>query len=837
MSQLMSRWLDWVSLHPLNVLTAIFFVTLLAAFYGVKSFSINASFDGLIIPSEDNRWYTDNEAYKKAFPAYQSNTIVAVSAVSAKEAYLAGKKLNEAFAASGLFTEVFAPQYDSFFDTHALYNAPTEGVKRLSEETLAQLPYYRYLDANPDVEYLLGFYARQLIKDSELGLLSEQSRHYLDTLIQALQGDDQVNLGFLAPLYPRDSMPVHYQLIFIKTDQTLNQQLPNAEIISNLQTIFQAQNFASSVRVSLTGEIPLSHEEMLAATEGVELAGIISLVILLLALIIGLRYKELIAGVFLMLGIGIVLTIAVGTFVVGDFNTLSLIFLVMFFGLSVDFAVHFCLSWLDEGRSSASAFSSIGSALFLCTLSTCIAFLSFLPTDYLGLAQLGIVSAIGMSIAFLLTVTFLPAWLSLFHQKTGRTPLNLSALSFDFTKPKALLVLSAAFVFVVFSLIIGRGATFDYSVLAMQDKKAEAVSTLIELQQAQQFNDYSIAVMVDDSHDLKTLIADLLVLDEVASVIQPEAIIPPFQQLKALHLEPVRQALSEASSEIKSLVIQPMSLEAFTLLTARLKPQFFDEDQPLFEALAAAQSPPAANTVLDQSALRGIKQDINKLHTLFFAEPFTLQDLPEGMQARFFTKLGQTLLQVLPAKDLHNREAMTAFIEAVQAVAPNVSGRSVVEWGVGQTVSDAFVEATLYSFGAIFILLVLAFRSLLWPILALLPIALTALFIFMVVSLTSMSLNMANILVVPLIVGLGVDTSLHVIHRYRQRLAGQSDKLSSTHRAVLISALTTLGTFFSLSFSPHLGAASIGMLLSLSIAFLVLVTFLVLPALFSLMSK
>ena len=159
------------------------------------------------------------------------------------------------------------------------------------------------------------------------------------------------------------------------------------------------------------------------------------------------------------------------------------------------------------------------------------------------------------------------------------------------------------------------------------------------------------------------------------------------------------------------------------------------------------------------------------------------------------------------------------------------AGRTVVEWGVGGVVVEAFAHAAAIALAGIALVLAVYFRGLLLPALVLVPIALSMLITAAVMQLTGITLNMANILVVPLIVGLGVDTGIHVVDRWRQSDDLTALAASSTPRAVLISGLTTLGTFASLSLSPHGGAASIGLLLTIAIGTMLVVTFGLLPAL------
>jgi predicted RND superfamily exporter protein len=186
---------------------------------------------------------------------------------------------------------------------------------------------------------------------------------------------------------------------------------------------------------------------------------------------------------------------------------------------------------------------------------------------------------------------------------------------------------------------------------------------------------------------------------------------------------------------------------------------------------------------------------------------------------------------VNPATQLNDRQATDAFIAEVSTTAPNAAGRSVVEWGVGAVVIESFQQATSTAFGSIFLLLLVYFRGWKFPLLVLTPIAMTVVLTFAVCVLLGISLNMANILMVPLILGLGVDTGIHIVHRHRQAQSGVEAMDPAIRRAVMISGLTTVGTFCSLSLSPHQGAASIGLLLTVAIGLLLIISLVLMPIL------
>ena len=166
--------------------------------------------------------------------------------------------------------------------------------------------------------------------------------------------------------------------------------------------------------MALTGEIALAHEEMSAALGGVELAGMMSLLFVALILHLGLRSLRILLAIAAMLVMGVCLTLGFATLVIGELNTLSMIFVVLFFGLGVDFAAHFTLrtqSHLSNNVAMAlvQALKDTGPALILCSLTSAGSFLAFLPTAYRGFAELGVISAGGIAIALLLTLTVIPA--------------------------------------------------------------------------------------------------------------------------------------------------------------------------------------------------------------------------------------------------------------------------------------------------------------------------------------------------------------------------------------------------------------------------------------------
>ncbi|MFM7120059.1 MAG: hypothetical protein ACKOZX_07405, partial [Gammaproteobacteria bacterium] len=418
----------------------------------------------------------------------------------------------------------------------------------------------------------------------------------------------------------------------------------------------------------------------------------------------------------------------------------------------------------------------------------------------------------------------------------------------------------------VLALLAGwqaREVEFDYSVLALRDADKEGMQTLLELQDRGITTDYSIVTLVPDDAAARALRERLRALPEVGAVQIPSDLVPTDQTATEAALAPLRALLrtlrtapvpptapptATEESERPSATAMDAAAAGLTRLAdsaadeqvRQTAAELRDRIEPLLRAgdSRAERARDALDRAeIDTAIRRAVIREIEGLRAVANAQPFTLNDLPADLRARLIDAEGRHLMTIQPAGAIATHEATGQFIEAVAAVAPNYAGRAVVEWGVVEVVVMAFLEAVALAVGGIALLLVVYYRGLLLPLCALVPLTLTTMFTFAGMVVFDIDFNMANILVVPLIFGLGVDSGIHVIDRFQHGGGVGAIYASSTARAVIISALTTIGTFFSLSFSPHKGAASIGLLLTGAISLMLVMTLVVLPSLLQLLPQ
>jgi len=838
LTDLLSRWVSFVARNGWLVLSVLSLVSVALGWIAVERFRINSNLSDLI--QQDAPWRVDFDRYEVAFPDAVRTSMLVVSGKSQKGVEDAAKQLEVTLRnRDDLFRAVHAPQNDDYFRDHALLFMDLADLDDMVDRIARAQPMLTAVAEDPSLRGIL-----ELLTD---GVENEAPEEGFDVLVRLVTQSGEAQLAGENPevawtdeLFTSDE--TLYRLIFLKARQNFGEALPSAQLMAELRAIISALPLAQGVSVRITGEIPLQHEEIEAAVTGVQLAGWLSVALLIGILVVGVRSVKVITATFAMLVVGIVWTSAYAMLSVGEYNTLSIIFLVMFFGLGVDFALHYSLRYQEavnagdgnvEGALVA-ATGSVGGAIATCTATTSIGFLGFLPTPYQGLADLGVISAGGMLVAAVLTFTLLPALYAVMGKPRPHTV--------DLPTGDKLVAALSRRRGVVFGVLFAAAAAaaafasnlhFDYSVLALKDESSESMRTLRELQREGVATDYSLIILSEDDQ----VASDVEGLSAVDSVTTPWDYVPQDQEEKLFVLEDLEQIVWSA-------------LEPARIADVPTAEELFGELETLEVSLTAAVPDPALDRLRNvvgamrvesessllewqQGVVANLLSELNWLRRALVQMPVTFDDLPAALKDRLVSAQGQYVSVVTPAGDVSDVAALSEFVESVRELVPVATGRSVIEWGVGQIVVDSFQLALLFSMSGIFLVLLLVFRNLRDSILILVPLVLTALFTLAASVLMGLSLNMANILVLPLIFGLGVDNGIHVVDRFHSAHDVENLMHSSTPRAVMLSTLTTIGTFAALSFSPHQGTASVGILLTMAVALLLVFTIFLLPVLLS----
>jgi hypothetical protein len=829
--------------HGVATLVVVAMLTALAAGYSAEQFRMNSNLGALI--KQEGGWREDFERFKASFPMLVDTAIVVVTAPSQSSLESSTRALEEAFRARAKLEDIYAPANDPFFRDHALLYLDRAALEAMVDRLARAQPMLTAVAEDPSLRGVL-----ELVQD---GVEHEPTAGFarivelLDTAAAGVLRGEPATVRWTDEFFESDGALL--RVVYLKGRADFGAALPNAVVMAEIREAIAATPLDPGVEVLVTGEIALAHEEIRAAQQGVALAGTVSLVLLTAILVLGIRSARIVTVLFLLLAVGVSLTTAWALLAVGEFNTLSLVFLAMFFGVGVDFSVHYCLRYeeaLAAGQESRAALrraaDDVGGAIVLCALTTAIGFLGFVPTDYGGLGDLGIISAGGVVIATVLTFTLVPAFFAVFGPPRRRRTVELPTAAGWVRRLVGArrAVLSIVVVATVAAAIVGSRVYFDYSVLALRDDSSESMRALALLNRENVVNDYSLSVLghAADGDDALRAAARLPVVAEVRN---PVDYLPDEQDAKldvladvALLLDsaltPARRREAPDAAERTAAVDALLASLASESPPNRVLAERLDGFAARLRDLTGRG--PDALLAFEHAVVANLREELDWLgRAVAVDRPVAFEDLPAPLRTRLVSASGEYLSQVLPQEDLSRVENLAQFVEDVRAVAPNATGRPAIEWGVGNIVQRSFFEALGFALLAIVVILLVALESVRETLLVLLPLALTAVFTVAAQVLFDVPFNMANVLVLPLIFGLGVDGGIHVVDRYRRGGDVANLMHSSTPRAVLLSTLTTVATFAALILSAHRGTASIGILLTVSMLLLLFFTTIVLPVL------
>ncbi|MDX1402529.1 MAG: MMPL family transporter, partial [Kiloniellales bacterium] len=462
-----------------------------------------------------------------------------------------------------------------------------------------------------------------------------------------------------------------------------------------------------------------------------------------------------------------------------------------------------------------------------------------LPTDYRGIAELGIISGSSMFFALAATFTVLPATLVTFGWVPGNSrrdsviaDIVLRAERATVRRPR--LVVGLAFLVGLAALTQAFELRFDDDPLNLRDPDSEAVALFLHHAKEGNLEPYVGEMLLPDLTIAGEVADKLARLNGVRETRYLADLVPDGQEEKLAVIERLSLSLSPALSRPRSPALdageRKAAAEDFLETLRRPDNPFHEESAGLIARLdEVLKSENAARlATLEMIFIGDFAHLMEDLELALAAEPVRLETLPEDLRGLWVTPDGKARVEVLPDRSLLDGEARADFVTELQKVAPQINGTPVVIHEAGRVVVQAFLEALIYAVLAIFILLTLRLRSPVDALLVLAPLALAGLVTLVVANALGWHINFANVIVLPLLFGLGVDSGIHMVSRARS-IGGDGEE-GRTLKAILLSSLTTLASFGVLSFSVHPGTASMGRLLTLAIFFGLVSTLLVLPA-------
>jgi hypothetical protein len=841
--------------HPWIVLLLAGALTLAALVFTVGNFAMTTDTAQLISQRLD--WRQREFAFEAAFPQLNNLTMVVVDGATPELADDAAKRLVAALKERrDLFRTVRWPSGGPFFEREGLLFLSLEDVRATTDGLIKAAPMLVRLRADQSLRGVLVVLSdmARAVKSGEVSLqdIEPAVTAFSETFENAAAGQPAFFSWRTFFIGKKSTSRETRHILLVQPEMDYAALEPGAAASDAIRLISRSLGLdpAHGVSIRLTGPVPLADEEFASLAQDVHLVLGAMIVALLGILWLAVRSARVVLAIVVTTLMGLVLTAACGLLVIGRFNLISIAFIPLFVGLGVDFSIQFSVRALAERlvqltREAAlvEAGSSIGRALALSSAAIGAGFFAFLPTNYVGVAELGAIAGFGMVVAFGLSIVLLPALLVLLRFP----PPRMAEVGFTMIAPVDRFVNRHRRGVLAFSLAAAVAAVallplvrFDFDPLNLKNSSAESMTTLQALAADPDWTPYAINVLAASPQEAQALSARLAQLPEVSRVVTLQSFVPTRQKDK---LELVDDAVSvlEQALENVSFRAAPSDEELQKRLASTATALRSAADQAEQSAASASMRRladaldrlrMAAPEVRDRAQLAvtvPLRVTLEQIRAELKASPVSIETLPRDLVEDWMTKDGRARIQVLPSSGRTDNEFLRHFSAAVLNVAPNASGAPINTSASGDSVVEAFLQAGVYSGVAVIVLLALVLRRAHDVMLTMAPVLLSGLLTFATCAVLDLPLNFANIIALPLLFGMGVAFNIYFVTAWR---AGETAMLtSSLMRAVVFSALTTATAFGALWLSSHPGTASMGRLLMIALGWELLMTLLVRPAL------
>jgi hopanoid biosynthesis associated RND transporter like protein HpnN len=831
------RTVDFCARHRWLVISGGFLLAIAAAAYDVTRFSITTDVEALI--SETLPWHQRQIALSKAFG--QQGIAAVVTAQTPENAEKATNLLAHALAQNpDLFRVVEQPDSGDFFEREGLLFLPLPALQKSvgglaqAQQLIAALAYDPSLrGVMKTLSYAAGGVSEGKVKLDQLVWPLSLAEKSLNAVLS--QGPATFSWQEMVQGQPSQQSQLRH---FIEIEPVLDFAAlqPGRKATEAIRRAAADLKLDrdTGAKVELTGQVPMNDDQFSVIRQSALSDTLTALFGVLLILWLALRSWRIMAAVMFGLMVGLAVTAALGLLMVGSFNLISVAFFVLFVGLGVDFGIQFSVRYRSErhelgelGPALRSAARKVGTPLALAAATTAVGFFAFLPTSYSGLSELGLIAGCGMLIAFLGSITLVPAMLAALNP-----PGEPAAIGFSSLAPIDASLQRHRIPIIVGTIAVVLGATplllhlsFDFNPINLQSPKAPSVVTYRELQKSPETNATGAEMIAPSLDEANDIAKQLAALPEVLRVLTPTSFIPGNQDEKIAAIKSAQQALGKALNppQKQAPPSDQDNVAAIRAAAAALSKAAGNATDPGAEAakrvsnllLRLAESNAATRAKAQAATVPPLEEDLDQLQRSLNPTPITIQSLPPALSSAWLLPDGRARVQILPKGDTDNDEVLQAFATAVLRVAPSAAGPAISDYEAGKTITGAFLEAGLLALAAIAVILTIALRRLSDVLLTMVPLLMAGAVTLEICVLSRFPLNFANIIALPLLLGVGVAFKIYYIMAWR---AGKTGLLQSPlTRAVIFSAMTNAAAFGSMALSDYPGMSSMGKLMFLAL--------------------
>lgn len=850
MTALLERIVRFCTNRPWFVVGLTLILTLAAGVYSVRNFAIDTNTAKLISP--DIPWRQDEIAYGKAFPQFDNLIAAVIDGPTPEAVDSAADRLTRALSdpsAKADIQHAWRPDRNAYLEREGLMLTDRPALETALADLVARRDFLGGLAADPSLRGLMqlitgAMEAAEKDRDRFTPFLKPLDR-LATTIESALAGKPQP-LSWRALLDKGEpTVGELRRIVLIEPHLDFAALEPGGKATKAVRATAAKLGIdkGNGLTFRLTGPTPLADEEFGTVAENYEINLAVTVALVALVLFLALRSGKIIFAVLITLVVGLVITMGIGLIAVQRLNLISVAFAALFIGLGVDFGIQFATRYREERHRTDdlkqalnAAIHNIGYSLSLAAASLVAGFFCFLPTEFKGVSELGLIAGLGMIVAFATTIAFMPALMAVIRPSPETRPVETASLAavdrwIEHHRPTVLIATAALVLAGVPALM---KLQFDSNPMHLRSDKVESVATFYDLARDPQTAPYTISALAPGLKEADAMAVRLASLPTVARVVTLSTFLPQEQEAK---LAMIAKARGELAGVLDAKVA-PAPTDAENLkeigdvldLLEVAEGQGAPEPMLHFSRAVAALSKasPAQRAAAQAALFANFEPLLQMLRTVLAPKAVTRADIPAEITRDWIAADGRARIEIFPKGDTRENEALAAFAADVRSIAPRATGAPITVVEAGKTIVGSFAKAGVLAFIAIFALLYVAMRSVKDVALALGPLVLAGVMSLEAAQLLGMSLDFANIIALPLMFAVGVAFHIYYLIAWRK---GVADMLaSSLTRAIFFSSLTTGIAFGSLCLSSHPGTAGMGKLLAISLFFTLLAAFIIVPA-------
>ena len=838
---------------PWRMLILALVLVALALGFAMRNFSMTTDTAALISPQVD--WRRQERTMESAFPQLRDVMLVVVDGATPELAQDATDRLAKALAADPAhFRRVQQPDGGDFFAHQGLlYQSPAE-VRQMTASLVEAQPMLGPLASDPSLRGVAAALSTMLEGvahgSAQLSQFDRPMRA-LGAAIESAAAGKPTFFSWQKLLAEGGSVSrTQRRLILVQPVLDHSALMPGEAATEALEASAARRGLDKQhgVSVRLTGEVPLADQEFATLAENIGVVAAVMWLAMLLTLWLAIRSVRLVLAILVTIIAGLVVTTALGLLTVGRFNLISVAFIPLFVGLGVDFGIQLCVRFNAERAGDDDVRAALGRAagalglpLLLAAGAICLGFTAFLPTAYIGIAELGVIAGCGMVVALLFSVTLLPALVMLMPPRRTSAAASSPRLAKldDLLLRKRQVVLWAFGLSMIGSIALLPLVRFDFNPLHLRNPGSPAMATLTDLMRDPDRTPNTIDVLASNDGEARALSKRLTQLPEVGQVVSINSFIPDEQPAKlamisdaSLLLDPTLNPFDLATPPTDAETVAALNKAAAELRAAAGTKR----DEPATDARHLARAfqqlalgAPSLRARVGQVVTMPLETILDQIRLALQAQPVSRATLPAELQRDWITPDGRMRLQVFPRGNSNDNDVIAQFRAAVAKVTPKISGLPVATQAAASTVAYAFIQAGVLALGLVSILLFAALRDIKEVAFTLAPVVLSGFLTLGTCVLIGQPINFANIIAFPLLFGVGVAFHIYFVMAWR---SGATNLLqSSLARAILFSALATGTAFGSLWLSHHPGTASMGKILMISLIWTLICALIFEPAL------